>query len=454
MVRLEPEQQSLFAQLVQARAGVAREKREEFMLVRTFGGDLLRGNGLEIQVLHEDVIALDDAGLIRVTNRHRDGTGFNFVVPASALDYYDRITSGSAEPDEGPLTAASVSGTESSGAQADLPAKDVDPRAVMVVHGRNDAARRAMFDFLRALKLNPLEWGTLVAGTKKGAPYVGEVLDHAFHAAAAVVVLFTPDDEVRLRETLRDPGDPSYEAELTPQARPNVLFEAGMALGLHPNRTILVELGQLRPFSDVYGRHVVRLSESEKPLRDLARRLEQAGCDVDTSGDDWLDPRPFAQAEASITSNPRSASTTDAASAREVEYLNEDTRRWIADRDRELHAASAKLSNEMAARGHQYSGGHLSGLAGLRRQALQEYRDEISAKRRRYRELCAAAASGSDVPRFALDDASRETLARWRAPVTVAGMDASTDVDDPTDRSLEPGLKRFEDQGDGPGDRY
>jgi Predicted nucleotide-binding protein containing TIR-like domain len=245
MIRLEPEQQSLFAQLVQARAGVAREKREEFMLVRTFGGDLLRGNGLEIQVLHEDVIALDDAGLIRVTNRHRDGTGFNFVVPASALDYYDRITSGSAEPDEGPLTAASVSGTESSGAQADLPAKDVDPRAVMVVHGRNDAARRAMFDFLRALKLNPLEWGTLVAGTKKGAPYVGEVLDHAFHAAAAVVVLFTPDDEVRLRETLRDPGDPSYEAELTPQARPNVLFEAGMALGLHPNRTILVELGQL-----------------------------------------------------------------------------------------------------------------------------------------------------------------------------------------------------------------
>ena len=178
-------------------------------------------------------------------------------------------------------------------------APELDRRAVMVVHGRNELARRGMFNFLRAMSLRPLEWGTLVAGTKTATPYVGEVLEHAFRTAAAVVVLFTPDDEARLRASLRSASDPSYEIELTPQARPNVLFEAGMALGLHPNRTILVELGRLRPFSDIYGRHVVRLDGTEPPLRDIARRLHEAGCDIDTSGEDWADPAQFPDAEPS-----------------------------------------------------------------------------------------------------------------------------------------------------------
>lgn len=54
-----------------------------------------------------------------------------------------------------------------------------------------------MFDFLRALGLKPLEFGRLVAETAKGAPYIGEVLDHAFEVATAVVVLFTPDVKTR-----------------------------------------------------------------------------------------------------------------------------------------------------------------------------------------------------------------------------------------------------------------
>jgi hypothetical protein len=79
--------------------------------------------------------------------------------------------------------------------------------------------------------------------------------------------------------------------ELTPQARPNVLFEAGMAFGVHADRTVLVELGSMRPFSDIYGRHVVRLNGTDKPLRDIARRLEGIGCAVDDSNDDWASTR-------------------------------------------------------------------------------------------------------------------------------------------------------------------
>jgi hypothetical protein len=36
----------------------------------------------------------------------------------------------------------------------------------------------------------------------------------------------------------------------------------------------------------------------------------------------------------------------------------------------------------MAAQGLLYSGGHIAALAGLKRQALREYRDEIRLKRR------------------------------------------------------------------------
>jgi predicted nucleotide-binding protein len=169
------------------------------------------------------------------------------------------------------------------------PAQDqsLDSRRVMVVHGRNSGARDAMFDFLRALDVRPQEWSSLITLTGSGAPFIGDVLNEAFRSAAAVIVLLTPDDEARLREPWRGENEPAYETELTPQARPNVLFEAGMALASHPERTVLVQVGDLRPFSDVYGRHVVRLDGTEKPLRDIARRLQAAGCAVDMSGDDW-----------------------------------------------------------------------------------------------------------------------------------------------------------------------
>jgi hypothetical protein len=60
-----------------------------------------------------------------------------------------------------------------------------------------------------------------------------------------------------------------------------------MALAVHQDRTILVELGKLRSFSDIYGRHVIRLDGTEGPLRDIAKRLKTAGCAVDESGSDW-----------------------------------------------------------------------------------------------------------------------------------------------------------------------
>ena len=50
-----------------------------------------------------------------------------------------------------------------------------DQRAVFVIHGRNLAARDAMFDFLRSLGLVPIEWSQAVRATGRPSPYVGEV---------------------------------------------------------------------------------------------------------------------------------------------------------------------------------------------------------------------------------------------------------------------------------------
>lgn len=162
-----------------------------------------------------------------------------------------------------------------------------DNKAVFVVHGRNNEIRKDMFEFLRSIGLHPIEWSQAVIATGNPTPYIGEVLDAAFSRAQAVVVLMTPDDEGRLLEAFRATNDPDYESKLTPQARLNVIFEAGMAMGRDQKRTILVELGRLRPFSDIGGRHVIRLDNSSEKRQEFAQRLQLAGCNIDLSGTDW-----------------------------------------------------------------------------------------------------------------------------------------------------------------------
>ncbi|MEU3002377.1 nucleotide-binding protein [Streptomyces sp. NPDC006995] len=163
----------------------------------------------------------------------------------------------------------------------------VDPRKVFVIHGRHEPARRGLFEFLRAIGLDPIEWSEAIQMTGKGSPYIGEVLDTAFASAQAVVVLQTPDDVTYLHESLTYPGDPECSPQMQP--RPNVLFEAGMAMGRHEDRTIIVELGQVKVFSDIHGRHVVRLDNSLKKRQELATRLQTAGCSARTNGTDWHD---------------------------------------------------------------------------------------------------------------------------------------------------------------------
>jgi predicted nucleotide-binding protein len=164
----------------------------------------------------------------------------------------------------------------------------VAKRKVMVIYGHDDEANRALFNWLRAIGLEPLEWGQLVKLSGEGSPYIGKVLEQAFQHAQAVVAFFTPDEHAAGRGV-----SPANKGAWRLQARPNVLIEAGMALVTHPRRTVFVLLGDQELPSDLAGRHYIQLNNTSGPLYELANRLAEAGCDLNRTGTQWLDPANF-----------------------------------------------------------------------------------------------------------------------------------------------------------------
>jgi hypothetical protein len=109
--------------------------------------------------------------------------------------------------------------------------------------------------------------------------------------------------------------------------------------------------------------------------------------------------------------------------------------------------------------GSQYeTGAHLRWRAEAARQALHEWRDEATKKRREYRDTMASEGRvaswvrrrrGQDSPRLVLPEPAREALARWRAPATIPRSDGhpSMPIDDPSRPELEPELAELEGAG-------
>jgi predicted nucleotide-binding protein len=166
-------------------------------------------------------------------------------------------------------------------------------KSVFVVIGRHRRLQDDIFNFLRAVGLAPLEWQQALRLATTPTPFIGEVLDRAFDKAQAIVVVFSGDDEARLRKPFLRTRDASFERMLTPQPRPNVIFEAGMAFGRHPTRTIVLEIGTIRPLSDLSGRHFVRMDSTPRARNELIARLKKAKCVMDLSGSDWLEVGNF-----------------------------------------------------------------------------------------------------------------------------------------------------------------
>jgi predicted nucleotide-binding protein len=165
--------------------------------------------------------------------------------------------------------------------------KTTKNNSLFVVHGRDTKLNEDMFSFLRAIGLNPLEWNQAVKQAKGANPNVTDIVKTALKSVQGVIVMFSPDEEARLKAKFRDPKKDSMSLE--GQARPNVIFEAGIALGAHHEKTLLVEVGDVRKISDIAGMHILSLSNSASSRKELAQRLkDKLKFSVDTTGNSWL----------------------------------------------------------------------------------------------------------------------------------------------------------------------
>ena len=306
-----------------------------------------------------------------------------------------------------------------------------------------------MFSFLKGIGLRPLDWDELVSLTNSAAPFVGDVLTEAFGTAQAVVVLFTPDDEAKIRDEFLQPDDEDHERDLTRRLDRMCCSKPGWrspATQTPQSLSSLAGSGLSRTSVDATRSGSTAAQRNcEVSLSAWRRRAATSTGPRRTRTTRVSSPVPLYGGAPRAVPRRRSASTV----AREVGYLKDDARRWIADRDRQLSGEMSQRSGQVASQGMTHSGAHLASHAILRRNALHEYRDEISRKRRDYAKLLDDAPP-EGIPRFELDEASLATLARWRSPVTVTGVSGSTEVDDPTGPSREPDLRRFEEEGDGP----
>lgn len=258
----------------------------------------------EVAVVHQRLVDLVDRGLLGASDPL--GSIDQEMPPADRA----RVMSDIRTTAEGRLWAE---GNRDVIQTIDLvPGDAQDRRRIAVMHGRDAAARTAVCNFLRRLRLEPLEWDDLVNLTHEAAPYNGQAVAAAFKVAQAVVVVLTPDDIGFLHPSMRDGHEPEDDREPTGQARLNVVLEAGMALQSHPTRTVLVEIGRTRAISDLAGRNAVRLDGSAATLNSFATRLEQARCLVDRRGNDWLEAGEFA-ALAALTREPAGVSVGDPA---------------------------------------------------------------------------------------------------------------------------------------------
>jgi predicted nucleotide-binding protein len=168
-------------------------------------------------------------------------------------------------------------------------AKKQPSNSVFVVHGRNEGVRRDLFEFLRDLGLNPIEWNVGKQLTKKASPHNAEVIAAILRKAAGAVVLFCPEEEAFLKREYWRPDDPAEEHRVSEQPRPNVLYEAGMAFAAFPTSTVIVRVGRIRSFTDLAGVQIINLTNGTTAGRQsVASALTTARLPVETRGQDWL----------------------------------------------------------------------------------------------------------------------------------------------------------------------
>ena len=152
-------------------------------------------------------------------------------------------------------------------------------KTVFLIHGRDVECAGDVRKLLETAGLTVSSFDDVEVSLKSGAPFVGEVVQAGVDGCDAVIALFTPDELAAQYAPFRQEQDGPTD-HLRWQARPNVIFEAGLAFGRNPQRTLLVTIGSdVSLFSDLEGRMVRRLDDGRESKVDLLQALGQIGAD-------------------------------------------------------------------------------------------------------------------------------------------------------------------------------
>ncbi len=147
----------------------------------------------------------------------------------------------------------------------------IDSKKIFLVHGRDDGPKHEVARFVEELDLVPV---ILDEQADRGRTIIAKFEEEAEKVGYAVVLL-TPDDEARLRNS----GN-----EFRLRARQNVIFELGFFAGkLGRRRVCAVIKGDLEKPSDYDGVVYIRFDKTDGWKLKLLRELKAAGFDVDAN---------------------------------------------------------------------------------------------------------------------------------------------------------------------------
>jgi predicted nucleotide-binding protein len=221
--------------------------------------------------------------LMRKGLAKQSGTGYRITITTdgvrvaedeAALDHELPVASDSAEKDD----------------KVPMP----DKKKVFVIHGRCAPARHEMGVFLRSLGLEPV-WFRDVRKNMGGTVHIIKVVEQGMKEAHGVLALITPDEFSALRPALRKTGESGEIVERW-QARPNVLFEAGMAYARDPDRVAFVLFGDAKLFTDASGMCIFWPTNDHGPDSDRAQLRDLLGggmqCEINTKHD-WMTSGDF-----------------------------------------------------------------------------------------------------------------------------------------------------------------
>lgn len=158
-----------------------------------------------------------------------------------------------------------------------------DARKVFIVHGRDMSTKNTLEQFLRYIDVSPLDWAEARRLTGLSSPSTLQVVQAGLNHAQAVIVIFTPDDEARLKDEYHQQDDGPDEVNVTGQARQNVTLEAGMAMGIDAKRTVFVRKGKTRAISDIDGMQWINLNDDWNDRKMLLDSLLTAGVSLNTN---------------------------------------------------------------------------------------------------------------------------------------------------------------------------